>query len=717
MAPLLSTEDLRCLETLDDIRALAGVKEPVWQRFSAALGDVPDVRLLSLIPEVAYHAAMGETRVEASINHAMRGLTAVEMAQLELMRQAAQRKVSYDDAVARERLAIRRPQSSRNLGAWQTPKASRSSQSHHNSTPHSDAPRHSSSTNSLERSEASVADADFWCRWVEKKNNTDTNARHLDQATVNDLYDFSSERLEKLFRHFDTDNDGSISHEELASGLRHMNFDLTHEEAKEIASKVTPHGGAIQMTEFDAIRKRLRLAELFTPSAGMFRWSQDDSYASNPISSCSYNAHVCSVETPHSEADLKKFFFERRVEIDRSIMRWTHVDATAGVDRLTILRLAAKTNLNAVAIDDVMDHRTTTKIDRWDDNYVLAADIMMLGNDSYREAGEYAKTERVRIHRSHILMFLKGPHDCDRLLTIYQERPDESTWLSMWRNECGERLDKPKELWHDLLSDLKEEPPRRMREESCDFLVYEILHRIAAELRPITDAYAMRLGHMNQWQGGLLPARFIGELTEVQLELSDLSRSLRPLRQVVRHIIDDANMTMATRMYLEGTEDDIDAALDDLQRLAQMAKCLEESQEKQRDKSMNDTLYILSTVSAVFLPAQFITGVYGMNFVNGDGKPTLPELTWPHGYLYFWCLVLTVTVVALSAVLWLSYGPASASRKSRRSRCSWLCCFRPRMQRLVSDDSPAAMGGRKSMSRDIVHTKALSAPLLMNQHI
>jgi hypothetical protein len=27
-----------------------------------------------------------------------------------------------------------------------------------------------------------------------------------------------------------------------------------------------------------------------------------------------------------------------------------------------------------------------------------------------------------------------------------------------------------------------------------------------------------------------------------------------------------------------------------------------------------------------------------MNFVNMEGHPTMPELLWPRGYLFFWCM-------------------------------------------------------------------------------
>ena len=44
---------------------------------------------------------------------------------------------------------------------------------------------------------------------------------------------------------------------------------------------------------------------------------------------------------------------------------------------------------------------------------------------------------------------------------------------------------------------------------------------------------------------------------------------------------------------------------------------------------------------SIFSPLSFITGVYGMNFVN------IPELHWQHGYTYFWGIATVTTMVTL----------------------------------------------------------------------
>lgn len=54
------------------------------------------------------------------------------------------------------------------------------------------------------------------------------------------------------------------------------------------------------------------------------------------------------------------------------------------------------------------------------------------------------------------------------------------------------------------------------------------------------------------------------------------------------------------------------------------------------EDKMNKVLYILTLVTAVFIPAQFMTGLYGMNF------PVMPEFSEEHGvtsYIVWWAVV------------------------------------------------------------------------------
>ncbi|MBM82627.1 MAG: hypothetical protein CMJ78_18850 [Planctomycetaceae bacterium] len=58
----------------------------------------------------------------------------------------------------------------------------------------------------------------------------------------------------------------------------------------------------------------------------------------------------------------------------------------------------------------------------------------------------------------------------------------------------------------------------------------------------------------------------------------------------------------------------------------------------------NKVVTRLTAVSTIFLPLSFLVGLYGMNF------EFMPELKWPLGYLYFWCVAIS-TVGVLMAIM------------------------------------------------------------------
>ncbi len=48
---------------------------------------------------------------------------------------------------------------------------------------------------------------------------------------------------------------------------------------------------------------------------------------------------------------------------------------------------------------------------------------------------------------------------------------------------------------------------------------------------------------------------------------------------------------------------------------------------------MNDVMRVLTIVATVIIPPTFVVGVYGMHFDRRAGPWSMPELSWPFGYL------------------------------------------------------------------------------------
>jgi magnesium transporter len=55
---------------------------------------------------------------------------------------------------------------------------------------------------------------------------------------------------------------------------------------------------------------------------------------------------------------------------------------------------------------------------------------------------------------------------------------------------------------------------------------------------------------------------------------------------------------------------------------------------------LNNTMKVLTVITAIFVPLTFIVGVYGMNFDN------MPELHWHYGYYFVWAGMLLFSCAA-----------------------------------------------------------------------
>jgi magnesium transporter len=65
---------------------------------------------------------------------------------------------------------------------------------------------------------------------------------------------------------------------------------------------------------------------------------------------------------------------------------------------------------------------------------------------------------------------------------------------------------------------------------------------------------------------------------------------------------------------------------------------------------LNETMRILTVVTAIFVPLGFLAGLYGMNFVN------IPELHHPNGYFFlvgFMAFIAVALVIIFKRNRWL----------------------------------------------------------------
>lgn len=84
--------------------------------------------------------------------------------------------------------------------------------------------------------------------------------------------------------------------------------------------------------------------------------------------------------------------------------------------------------------------------------------------------------------------------------------------------------------------------------------------------------------------------------------------------------------------------------------------------EKYFQSKQERTIYALTVVTSFFLPLQFVTGVFGMNFQH------MPEINYRLGYRFFWLGSALYCVIALIAIRSTTLGTSSVSSEQTAQR-------------------------------------------------
>jgi magnesium transporter len=194
------------------------------------------------------------------------------------------------------------------------------------------------------------------------------------------------------------------------------------------------------------------------------------------------------------------------------------------------------------------------------------------------------------------------------------------------------------------LHDELQRTPRAL-EKGPAFVVHGILDRMVDSYLPIVDAWDDEIDSIE--------ADVIENPTRQVLQrIFVLKRALQRLRRValhqreVLHRLSRGEFELVPESALPFYRDVYDHFL----RVTDLADSYRDLLSGSLDaylstvsNRMNEVMKALTIVATILLPLTFIVGIYGMNFDH------MPELHWKYGYLFVWCVMLTVT----ASMLWL----------------------------------------------------------------
>jgi magnesium transporter len=110
----------------------------------------------------------------------------------------------------------------------------------------------------------------------------------------------------------------------------------------------------------------------------------------------------------------------------------------------------------------------------------------------------------------------------------------------------------------------------------------------------------------------------------------------------------DDHLTSESSLYLSDLSSNVAKCLGDCEALIDSTELLRKEFQRIGKRKTGSVLYLLTLVTTIFAPAEFIATVFGMNFKQSDdvSRWKAPELRYRYGYLLFWAIVLvTVSVI------------------------------------------------------------------------
>jgi len=394
--------------------------------------------------------------------------------------------------------------------------------------------------------------------------------------------------------------------------------------------------------------------------------------------------------------------------------RWAWIE-TSRNDLL--MKMGVKFFLHPVATEDLMHaaQKGTTKIDRYRHQYFVALELYALdaamlpdtatpekvsaGGDAARCQEQHGEVGP-RITRSTMSLLATGnpptrakPSSArDWLLSVVNDADQQSRADRDPLDRFSSDQTAARKVLQSVLGDLRAH--KRQREYQADFLLYSIIDRAAGELTPIYNAYGRRLRWLqDRLDAGKLgtPKAYVDEVSRVRLELQELRQWVGQIKGIILHLECDCRSSTggateqgpwnfgadargqgkSVLVFLRHTQDYLEQAADRLSVLEDLGRTFVAATERNKSDFMNQTLFVLTIATATFLPAQFLAGVYGMNFVDSEGRPSMPELTSRYGYPIFWGLVVCffLTGVVLSCCCLRCKAPRVRCPKGAAPRC------------------------------------------------
>jgi magnesium transporter len=185
-----------------------------------------------------------------------------------------------------------------------------------------------------------------------------------------------------------------------------------------------------------------------------------------------------------------------------------------------------------------------------------------------------------------------------------------------------------------------------IRKMGPDYLIYALIDALIDEFFPVLEAYGERIEDLEDEVIQKPTPETLREVHQIKRELLTLRRSAWPEREVINAMQREESHLFKpeTRVFLRDCYDHTIQVIDMIETYRDLASGLLDAYLSSASNRLNEVMKVLTVISTIFIPLNFIAGVYGMNFKHESSPFNMPELDWYWGYPFALSMMLAVAL-------------------------------------------------------------------------
>ena len=187
----------------------------------------------------------------------------------------------------------------------------------------------------------------------------------------------------------------------------------------------------------------------------------------------------------------------------------------------------------------------------------------------------------------------------------------------------------------------------QIRTMGSDYLVYALIDALVDEFFPALEKFGEKIEALED-EVILRPSpQVLHEVHQIKRDLLVLRRAAWPERDLIAAFQREESHLIRpeTRVFLRDCYDHTVQVIDMIETYRDLASGLQEVYLSSVSNRLNEVMKVLTIISTIFIPLNFIAGVYGMNFQHDRSHPlNMPELDWYFGYPFALGMMATLAL-------------------------------------------------------------------------